>query len=530
MWPFVDLRAEEIGVKGSLKAAIYCAVAALLMMGVFAGTSAHAAEAAQSGKATLRVLNASPDSGPLDVMIDGKVIAAGVELGTVTDPIEVEGGTRNVAIVKAGGTEAEAIVAAPVRLAGGATYELVAVGFLKSLSATLEEADVSPLPADQARVRVTHESPDTTAVNLQLPDGTVLIERVGFQQTSDYITVPAGTYHVQLATTNNGEVLLDVPELPLQGGVVYDFYGVGSLKDGSFAAVPITYEVETTPAVAAATPEPATPIPATSTPEPTSTPTEEPTNTPEPTSTPTEEPTNTPEPTSTPTEEPTNTPEPTSTPTEEPTNTPEPTSTPTKEATNTPVPPTSTPTEEPTNTPVPATSTPEPTNTPVPPTNTPTPEPTNTPVPPTNTPTPEPTNTPVPPTNTPTPEPTNTPVPPTNTPTPEPTNTPVPPTNTPTPEPTNTPTPEPTSTPTPVPPTPTPVPPTPTPVPPTPTPEPTSTPTPSVMGDATAFPPSGSGTTAGGSNTMTWALLAVAVILTLAAGNLALTKSRKRGR
>jgi len=50
------------------------------------------------------------------------------------------------------------------------------------------------------------------------------------------------------------------------------------------------------------------------------------------------------------------------------------------------------------------------------------------------------------------------------------------------------------------------------------------------MGDATAFPPSGSGTTAGGSDTMTWALLAVAMILTLAAGNLALTKSRKRSR
>jgi hypothetical protein len=50
------------------------------------------------------------------------------------------------------------------------------------------------------------------------------------------------------------------------------------------------------------------------------------------------------------------------------------------------------------------------------------------------------------------------------------------------------------------------------------------------MGDATAFPPSGSGTTAGGDSMLIWVLLATGMIVALAGGNLAINRSRKRGR
>jgi hypothetical protein len=50
------------------------------------------------------------------------------------------------------------------------------------------------------------------------------------------------------------------------------------------------------------------------------------------------------------------------------------------------------------------------------------------------------------------------------------------------------------------------------------------------MGDATAFPPSGTGSTAGSGSTLTWSLIAAAMILLLAAGNLAIVRARKRNR
>ena len=80
-------------------------------------------------------------------------------------------------------------------------------------------------------VRFFHASPDTPAVDIALTGGDVLIPNVDFQQGSEYIEVPAGTYDLEARVAGTMTVGLALPGVMLEAGMVYTVYATGLLAD-----------------------------------------------------------------------------------------------------------------------------------------------------------------------------------------------------------------------------------------------------------------------------------------------------------
>ncbi len=103
-----------------------------------------------------------------------------------------------------------------------------ALGLLGGLG--LVAALAMPVAAqNEAFVRVVHASPDAPNVDVWV-DGETVLTDVPFTAVSDYLTLPAGTYNVQVTATGSTEPVIDA-DLTLDAGMSYTVAATGLLAD-----------------------------------------------------------------------------------------------------------------------------------------------------------------------------------------------------------------------------------------------------------------------------------------------------------
>jgi hypothetical protein len=100
-------------------------------------------------------------------------------------------------------------------------YVIVAAGVLDSMGAKAFNLFVKPNAqetsgtADDVAVQVFHGSPDAPAVDVLLPDGTILFDNVSFGNFTDYITVPSDVYEIRLTPADDNNTILRTYQLNL---------------------------------------------------------------------------------------------------------------------------------------------------------------------------------------------------------------------------------------------------------------------------------------------------------------------------
>ena len=82
---------------------------------------------------------------------------------------------------------------------------------------------------NEAFVRVVHASPDAPNVDVWV-DGETVLTDVPFTAVSDYLTLPAGTYNVQVTATGSTDPVIDA-DLTLEAGISYTVAATGLLAD-----------------------------------------------------------------------------------------------------------------------------------------------------------------------------------------------------------------------------------------------------------------------------------------------------------
>lgn len=82
---------------------------------------------------------------------------------------------------------------------------------------------------DQAFVRVIHASPDAPNVDVWV-DGETVLSDVPFTAVSDYLTLPAGTYNIQVTATGDTNPVIEA-DVPLEAGTSYTIAATGLLAD-----------------------------------------------------------------------------------------------------------------------------------------------------------------------------------------------------------------------------------------------------------------------------------------------------------
>jgi hypothetical protein len=187
----------------------------------------------QDDEAQVRVAHVSPDAPAVDVLVDGDPVLEDVEFGTVSDYLNVSAGEHEVVIQT---SENESVVfEETVTLEAGTQTTIAATGEVgeETFEARIYEDDFEQPADDEASARLIHASPDAPAVDVTVVDSdTVLFDNVTFGNASDYETVPAGDYELEVRAAtedNDGDVVATV-NVTLENGTAHTAFAAGYLN------------------------------------------------------------------------------------------------------------------------------------------------------------------------------------------------------------------------------------------------------------------------------------------------------------
>lgn len=187
-------------------------------------TGAAAASSALAD-ARVRAVHASPDAPVVDVLVDGAPAITGLAFTQASGYAALPGGTYNVKVVPTGLTS-PAVIDADLTLTDGRDYSVAAVNLLSSIEALVLQDD-NTLMADMARVRFVHASPNAPAVDIALAGGAVLFGNVSFKGVGDYLSVPGGTYDLEVRLAGTDTVVLPIGPVTFSNNTVYTAWAMG---------------------------------------------------------------------------------------------------------------------------------------------------------------------------------------------------------------------------------------------------------------------------------------------------------------
>ncbi|MDI7277346.1 MAG: DUF4397 domain-containing protein, partial [Anaerolineae bacterium] len=201
---------------------------ALVLVLASAAVGTGTALAQEGEQAALRAVHAVPGAPAVDVFVDGNRVFSNVDYKEATDYAALSAGTHSVRVLPAGaGAQQQALIDTTVNLGAESYNTLAAVGQTGNVQ-PLVLVNESTLPViNQARVRAVHASPDAPAVDVAVRGGEVLFGGVSFPSASGYQTVAAGTLNLEVRRTGTDNVVLQVPNVTLNGATVYSIFVVG---------------------------------------------------------------------------------------------------------------------------------------------------------------------------------------------------------------------------------------------------------------------------------------------------------------
>ncbi len=219
------------------------ALAAALAIPVGLGACSDDDPMSPASQSRVRVLHASPDAPPVDVLVDGQVVLQNVAYQAFSDYLDVPAGARNFQ-VRVTGTTTTVIDVTPT-LSDGQDYTVIAKGLVSSIGVLLLEDDNTPPAAGNVKVRLVHGAPGAPVVDIyvtapgaNLATANPTLTGVPFEGVSPYLSVPAGDYQVRITPTTTKTVAIDSGPLTLAAGQIRTAIAVDNAGGGGpFGAV-----------------------------------------------------------------------------------------------------------------------------------------------------------------------------------------------------------------------------------------------------------------------------------------------------
>jgi len=220
------------------------ALAVAVLGSVVVASVGVAAAQEDEAETEVRVVHAVPDAPAVDVYVDDELVFADIDFGEESDYEAAATGTQTVTVTPANDSET-VVFEEEVDIEGQAT---VAVG------GELAEEDIVALaladdaePADnESAVRLAHLAPDAPAVDVTVAEtGDVLFDAVEFGNATDYETVPAGEYTLEVrnATDDDDGDVVGTVDVTVEEGDAYTAVATGYL-DTEEAPVDEPFTVE----------------------------------------------------------------------------------------------------------------------------------------------------------------------------------------------------------------------------------------------------------------------------------------------
>jgi outer membrane murein-binding lipoprotein Lpp len=169
--------------------------------------------APSSGKARVRFVGLSADTGPVDVYITstsaltGPAFITGAQVGVVTTAGEVTGGGYQITVTSAGTQDVLFQSSTAFNFASGNNYTLAIVPSLggKLVNAMVIEPGatgaITVLNNPISRVKAVNAIPDSNGLNFKA-DGSVILTAVPYTGVSSYVNSAGGAHNLQIEQSN----------------------------------------------------------------------------------------------------------------------------------------------------------------------------------------------------------------------------------------------------------------------------------------------------------------------------------------
>ncbi|MFN8623251.1 MAG: DUF4397 domain-containing protein [Chloroflexota bacterium] len=216
-------------------------IAAVSLLALSAiGVGAQSPSAAPAGdSAWVRVLHGSPDAPAVDIYADGAEVLSDVPFGVISDYLQVPAGEHQIQVFAAGADpmKDKAVIDAALTFEAGTKTTVAATDKLANITPQVI-ADAPAPVADSAQIRVVHLSADAPAVDVAPDGGDPIVTNLAYPNATDYLTVPAGSYDLEVRPTGSKDVALQLDPITLEAGNSYTAFAIGSLADGTLTVLP----------------------------------------------------------------------------------------------------------------------------------------------------------------------------------------------------------------------------------------------------------------------------------------------------
>ncbi len=223
----------------------FCALFALLAL---LGTQALPVSAATT-PSFIRLINASPDAGTVDVFVDGAKFLGSARFASITDYLQLPSGPHKVELALLGKGTGAAVMVQKLSVQAGAAYTVAASG-TKATGFSLQVfVDDNRMVSGMTTVRVYDLSPQSGALSVAAGTHT-LIAPVSYRQASTYQSFAAGLYTFTFSSSQPAFTLVD--QVTLKSDTVTSLFVVGVLH-GTPSLVVIQVQVKGLPRLLAGT-------------------------------------------------------------------------------------------------------------------------------------------------------------------------------------------------------------------------------------------------------------------------------------
>ncbi|MCB0210789.1 MAG: DUF4397 domain-containing protein [Anaerolineae bacterium] len=192
---------------------------AVLALSIFSVPMAQAQDGGYAPENTgrVRVIHASPDAPAIRIFVDDRPVFRYLSFGDMSFYMPLAAGHHTIKVTPADAYQVE-VISHDIDVAQDTDYTVAIVGLAANSEALVLTDDNTPPEAGKAKVRFIHVSPDAPAVDVAVKDGDVLASSVAFKSASNYITVDANRYTLEIRSAGSSDVVLDVPWATLPSG------------------------------------------------------------------------------------------------------------------------------------------------------------------------------------------------------------------------------------------------------------------------------------------------------------------------
>lgn len=180
--------------------------------------------------ARLRVLHASPDAPPVDVLANGTDIFTNAAYSALTPYISVPSGTYTITLEPAMG--GNAVYTQMLTVMGDTDYTVAAAGTFT----TVDTFDFTLMPfvddnetvpgLGKTRARFIHLSPGAPEVDIAVSGGPTLFSNVAYGASGGYVEVPSDIYVLEVQLSSSGLTALTAT-VPVDPNSIYSFFAIG---------------------------------------------------------------------------------------------------------------------------------------------------------------------------------------------------------------------------------------------------------------------------------------------------------------